>query len=181
MKIDISTTKFKECYSLIDEADEEWVCLWKWCPKLSSENGNLYVVRSHDGRPVYLHRQIARARFYEQVDHINGDTLDNRRANLRICSNAQNQQNRKKKLPGKGGTRFKGVFFINGRWRAYITVNKKRYHLGVYDAEIDAAKEYDSKALHYFGRFARLNFPVEETTPSEIVKSGIVVSRKDAA
>ena len=87
----------------------------------------------------------------------NGNGLDNRKANLRICSNSQNQANRG---VGKNNTSgFKGVWFDNRvlRWRAAIQVLKKRIQLGKFDLKEDAARAYNKAATKYFGEFALLN------------------------
>jgi hypothetical protein len=91
------------------------------------------------------------------VDHINGNGLDNRRENLRICSQALNCANAKKT---KGKTsRFKGVFWNrqSKKWCAQIG-NKKRNHIiGYFNSEARAAQAYNRKAKEFFGEFARLN------------------------
>jgi hypothetical protein len=94
------------------------------------------------------------------VDHINGDTLDNRRANLRICSVSQNAMNqapqRIKRSKYKGVTRHKKKWLsqINQR----VAGKQKHTHLGLYDSEEDAARAYDKKAKELYGEFALLNF-----------------------
>ena len=176
-EIDISTRKHKNAILLIDNCDYEWVRLFKWTPE-ERKNG-LSVCRSRRNPSgskhlVRIHRDIVRARSFEQVDHKNGNGLDNRRSNLRLCNNAQNQQNRIKRGAGKCGTIYKGVFERknkngpSGRYFAYISINKKRYNLGSFGSDVDAAKEYDSKALYYFEGFSRLNFPISETKATPI-------------
>ena len=173
-QIDISTKSYPNRFCIIDDMDYDWVRLFKWSPE---EHGHFfYAVRSAKNTVgsrylVRLHRDIVRARSFEQVDHKNSNGLDNRRCNLRIVSNMKNQQNRVKRSNLK--SRFKGVFprknkVLPTTWFAYITVNKKRFSLGTFYDDITAAKEYDSKALYHFGPFARLNFPIEETTSSPI-------------
>lgn len=92
------------------------------------------------------------------VDHINGDTLDNRRSNLRLCTVSGNNHNRMKSKNNTSG--YKGVSWLkqNQKWRAYIKVNSKDKHLGCYLDKEDAARAYDKAAKEYFGEFARLNF-----------------------
>jgi hypothetical protein len=176
-KIDISTEKHPNTFALVDEDDYAWASLYKWsaeeheqtlyaCRSQSNSTGGRYLVR--------LHRDVARARSFEQVDHVNGDGLDNRKENLRLCDNTQNQQNKIKRGTGKGETQYKGVFRRQnksgnpGRYFAYIKVRGDRCSLGTYDTDIEAAKAYDSKALYYFGPFARLNFPAGETIATPI-------------
>lgn len=123
--------------------------------------GNGYAFSITSGKTTYLHRLIMGAGIGQQVDHINGDKLDNRRANLRLCTHAENQHNRKK----NSGTssRFKGVYWHNvtQKWQAYIRIDGDLRYLGLFEQEEAAAKEYDRAAKLCFGEFARFNFPAE--------------------
>lgn len=94
------------------------------------------------------------------VDHINGNTLDNRRANLRVCTQAENNRNRAISRANKVG--FKGVAkrqAIARPFRAVIYLNGKQIALGRYATAQVAAAAYDAAAMHYHGAFARTNFP----------------------
>ena len=93
-----------------------------------------------------------------EIDHINGDKTDYRRANLRIATHSQNNQN--KGLRRDSTTGYKGVCFDkrSKRFIAYINANKKRTYLGYFDDKEKAAKAYDEAALRLHGEFARLNF-----------------------
>lgn len=92
-----------------------------------------------------------------QVDHINGDKLDNRIANLRLASCSQNQQNRATDKRNKSG--FTGVSWDRGtqKWRAKICIDRRQVHLGVFDTPEQAAEAYaKAKAeLHTFNPVAR--------------------------
>ena len=125
------------------------------------------VWTGHRTAAVWLHREIVGARVGEDVDHADHDKLNNRRANLRICTRSQNQQNRlKSSLPGgrQPSSQYKGVSWFKSRkkWAAYIKQNGKRKHLGYFATEREAALAYDSAARQLFGEFAYLNFPDEE-------------------
>lgn len=91
------------------------------------------------------------------VDHINGDKLDNRKINLRVCTYSQNQMNRK--VPVNNKTGYKGVDFYkkNGKFRAMIFVSSKRLFIGYYDTAKEAAKAYNLKAIECFGAYAKEN------------------------
>lgn len=105
----------------------------------------------------YLHRLILCAGMGTQVDHINGNGLDNRKNNLRICTCAENNRNR---LPSHGGaSKFKGVVWSKcwGKWRSTIRENGKKRHLGYFANEIDAANAYDVAAMRLFGEFCVTN------------------------
>ena len=92
------------------------------------------------------------------IDHINGNTLDNRLCNLRVCTNSQNMQN-SKKPNRKSSSKFKGVTWDKAcnKWHATIMKEYKRYNLGYYNSEIEAAKAYNKAATQFFGGFAKVN------------------------
>ena len=101
-----------------------------------------------------------------EVDHVNGDTLDSRRCNLRVASATENRRNRKK---ANGRSRYKGVYQRTrkpGVWCAQIVVAKgKPWYLGSFQSELEAALAYDNAARRVFGEFAALNFPQPGETP----------------
>jgi hypothetical protein len=112
-----------------------------------------------------MHRVILAAPNGVEVDHRSGDGLDNRRANLRLATHAQNHQNRTRKILGCT-SRHKGVHMHCGRWQARIADgpvvdgHAKRRSLGHFDSEDAAGRAYDAAALVSFGEFASLNFPI---------------------
>lgn len=127
----------------------------KWT---ASRCGNhIYAVRTIGGRREYMHRLIAGAKRGEFVDHIDGDTLNNMRANLRVCSHQQNAFNSSKRSSLSG---FKGVarHYDHVRWVARLTLSGKNLYLGTFASPEDAARAYDAAARRYYGDFARLNF-----------------------
>lgn len=105
---------------------------------------------------IYLHRIIIGAKSNEFVDHINGDTLDCQKSNLRLSNNKLNQANQKRI---RGLSKYKGVTFEHGKWRARIRIDNKKKHLGVFNFEIEAAQAYDAAAKEHWKEFAALNFP----------------------
>ncbi len=91
------------------------------------------------------------------VDHINGNRLDNRKCNLRLATRSQNLQNSRKRTGCS--SRFKGVNWLgqNKRWRARIKVFGKEIALGCFISELEAAEAYNKAAKEHFGDFAKLN------------------------
>ena len=134
---------------------------WKF---RESGRGKGYVSRGRSPLPEkrisYLHRLIACASDEVEVDHINGDTKDNRRENLRLVSRSQNCQNTRHRHPNKRTSRFKGVTFCGEtkKWRASISDGKKYRQLGRFKTEIEAAYHYDQASLQYKGEFGFRNF-----------------------
>lgn len=119
--------------------------------------GLVYARRWHRGTTQSLHTMLTG---WARVDHRNGDGLDNRRANLRPATHAENMANRG--APQNNTSGFKGVTaYRTGRWRASITVAGRHQHLGYFDTPELAAAAYDSAALAAFGEYARLNLPLE--------------------
>lgn len=130
---------------------------------LINKKGTYYVAsQNNKGKTIYLARLIMKAEKGTLVDHKNGDTLDNTRENLRLCTKTQNAQNMK---PNKNTTsKYKGVCWdkFRQKWRVNIKVNNKQTFLGRFDCENEAAIQYNKYATLYYGEFARLN-KVEES------------------
>lgn len=95
-----------------------------------------------------------------EIDHINGNGLDNRRSNLRFVSHKQNQHNHRARR-AKTGTHFKGVYWhsLKRYWWSQIQVDGKSICLGLFPTPEAGARAYDEAALRYHGEHARLNFP----------------------
>lgn len=145
--------------ALVDDEDYERLKHFKWSVLRKPDR---YYARRNIKRPqrggIYLHREIMNAPPGMQVDHINGDGLDCRRANMRLATNAENGQNRIKRVHNTSG--FKGVRLDKRRkkWSARIWVNNKEIHLGMFEIIEEAARAYDEAARKYHGEFARTNF-----------------------
>jgi hypothetical protein len=142
-------------YAYVDAADYEWLSQWTW----HMLGG--YATRWEKGRAIFMHREILKPPKGKMVDHVNGNKLDNTRANLRTCSRPENSRNKSK--PHGTSSRFRGVSYRKdcGRWYARIRFEGRLIHLGSFTDEVEAARAYDRKAVELFGEFARLNFPEE--------------------
>jgi len=86
-------------FAIVDDADYNWLNQWKWYAKICSNGKRIYVARFQriNGKPttIYMHRIITNCPEDKEVDHINGDSLDNRRKNLRIVTRSENSNNRR--------------------------------------------------------------------------------------
>jgi hypothetical protein len=133
---------------------------------------DLWTSKKPSKRIGYLSRLVMNAPEGTMVDHINHDTLDNRKVNLRICSRAQNAMNMRRQRQSR--SRFKGVYFHDAKrykpnasgakpWRAYARIAQRRVWLGYYATEEEAAIAYDRYAREAFGEFACLNMPNSAT------------------
>ena len=140
---------------VVDERDYEELSKYKW------RSDGKYAIRISSlklgkRRKIYMHVQIMGKIEGLEIDHINGNKLDNRRENLRHVTTAQNQQNAR----GKGGTsKYRGVCWnVNAKkWLAQIRINGEANYIGIYFSEKDAALEYNKAAELAWGEYARLN------------------------
>lgn len=140
--------------ALVDDEDFEWLNQWKW-----SYHSGGYAVRMHLGhKMLFMHRFIMNVPTTLEIDHINHNGIDNRKCNLRICTTSQNLHNTKIQRNNTSG--YKGVSFnkLTNKWEAYIKINNKKIHLGLFNTSEDAARAYDAKTKNSFGKFALTNF-----------------------
>jgi hypothetical protein len=148
-------------YAVVDEDDYERLSKLQWyahrqkrrvCAKASVGGGD----------KLFLHRVVINAPAGQSVDHINGDALDNRKKNLRLCDALNNSRGFRRKRVGVS-SRFRGVYFYarDSKWVAEIKVNGRGMYLGRFDFEEQAGRAYDDAAVTHFGEFATLNFPRE--------------------
>lgn len=143
--------------ALVDDTDFEAVNASNWC--LSSHG---YAVRhipgsGQKGKNQYLHRFLLPDA--EEIDHRDGNKLDNRRSNLRGCSHQENTRAAHK--PRKNGSsQYRGVSWDRqkNKWTAYFRLQGKKKFLGYFDVESDAARAYDIAARKHYGEFAYPNF-----------------------
>lgn len=151
--------------AIVDDEDYDYLMRWKWCAS-KTRKGYWYAERRapHPTNgwktpiKIKMHRFIMGAAEGLCVDHINHNTLDNRKCKMRICSYADNSRN-KRASKKKCRSNYKGVYPNSVNWKAQIGFNYENIYLGTYTSESMAAKVYDKKAKELFGEFALLNFP----------------------
>lgn len=148
--------------ALIDPEFAQAVGLWLW--NAHSDRRNWYPARSYHQKiggqrrvlTVKLHQMILPVPYGFLVDHQNGNTLDNRRSNLRVATASENAMNRSKAVATS--SQYRGVTRVRNKWQAIITAGGRQTYLGMYSSEAEAAKAYDLAAVRIHGAFAKLNF-----------------------
>ena len=147
--------------ALVDDEDYLLVSEHLW--HVDKFEKKIYAIRKvrRDGRrqKCYMHRFIVQPPMGLVVDHINGNGLDNRRSNLRICTIKENLRNMSKPSRSNASSRYKGVCFLapDRVWRASICYERKTIYIGRFQTEEEAAVAYNHKAKELFGAFANLN------------------------
>lgn len=143
---------------LLDDADAKLFDSRNWYMAVV-KNKYFYVSAGSRKNATTLQRELMKPKLGFVVDHINGNTLDYRRSNLRVCTYSQNMQNAGK-IPSNH-SKFKGVTFVSSNrknhWRAHICLPEKTLCLGYFGSDVEAARKYDSVARELFGEFARTN------------------------
>lgn len=160
--------------ALIDDEDAERILAYNWTLNHDPNRRRqiFYAVRyaykegTKSRTVIQMHRVILNAPAGMEVDHINGDGLDNRRANLRLATRAQNLRNTHRE---KGRTGYRGIYWHkrNRMYHALIMHDGRKHSLGYYYNAEQAARAYDYAAYHMHGEFASLNFP-NDIPPKEI-------------
>ena len=145
-------------YAIVDDEWYEHLNQFSWQARYDQTTGKYYAARQVNRKFIYMHRELLSAPGGLHGDHINGNTLDNRKRNLRLATSAQNAWNRDKYKNNTTG--YKGVTFDKGRgkWRAQIIVNGKHTHLGWFDDPRNAALAYDRGSRKFHGAFGCTNF-----------------------
>ncbi len=147
-------------FAIVDAEDYEWLSKYKWHINICRRNS--YALRSKNRRKCAMHREITNAPDGMLVDHIDGNGLNNRKSNLRLCNHAQNARNSRPYR--NGSSKYKGVSFDQyaKKWKVVIENNGEQFNLGRFKDEVEAARAYDKKAAELFGEFAYLNFPKDK-------------------
>lgn len=141
----------------VDDEDFAFINSFWWKADFSSHLAYARTQVHKSKKWIKMHRLIMLACKGEIIDHIDGDGLNNCRSNLRFVSHSQNVKNAGKYK--KGGSKYKGVYIQKrtGRFMASIQCDKKRFFVGLFNSEIEAARARDIKAKELHGEFARLN------------------------
>lgn len=142
----------KNKYAIVDDADFSWLSKFKW----QISGNNTYAVRTENKKIIRMHRLIMDCPNDKFIDHINGNKLDNRRENLRICIKAQNEVN-KSKRKGNYTSKFKGVVYVIGRRQKHWMARVSKIFVGYFNSEIEAAQAYNIKARELYKDFIKLN------------------------
>jgi hypothetical protein len=136
--------------ALVDAVDFDWLSQWKWtCDQQGYARRMTSGVGGVKRNVVFMHRQIMDAPDGMDVDHKNHNRLDNRRANLRVCTRSQNLGNKRKLSDG-----FKGVHPSGKRWVAML----RKSVIGTFNSPEEAARAYDKAAREHYGEYAHTNF-----------------------
>lgn len=159
IRIPLISKKHRGLYALVDPADRELVAPYRWAAEPNAST--TYASTRIKGKTVRMHRLITACPEGLVVDHINHDGLDNRRANLRICTLKENFRNRNPRS-AKGAEGFFGVEQRGRRFRPAVFVDGKRLRLGSFATAEEAARARDAAELAHHGEFVTLNFPDEE-------------------
>jgi hypothetical protein len=141
--------------AIVDDSDFPAVSAFKW--HAFKDGGRVYARARKNNRRFFMHSLIVGSNGGE-IDHRNGDGLDNRRCNLRTVSHSLNQANRK---ASAGASKYKGVTWCKRKrlWQSRICVEGRSRWIGYFRDEMAAARAYDSAAIQAWGEYARPNFP----------------------
>jgi hypothetical protein len=139
---------------LVDDENHEHLSKHNWNTSRAKKD-QFYAQAVIGGKIIRMHRLLCGAKQGDIVDHINGDTLDNRRCNLRIVDTSQNMINSKMRRNNTSG--YKGVGFskLDNKWFAYISVDKKRIGLGRFKDKGDAIAARQKAEKEIYGEFLR--------------------------
>jgi hypothetical protein len=156
-EIVVCSKKYGDRIALVDDEDYEKLYKFRWSLWARPKNNQYYAETTINKKKVFMHRFLMGFPDKKNVDHIDGNGLNNQKTNLRICTQFGNTKNR---IGNQISTsKYKGVCKHRGRWLCQIHIGEEKYFLGYFDSEIDAAHRYDYEAIKYHGEFVKLNDP----------------------
>lgn len=144
--------------ALVDDEDYDELNKYKWYTVWIPSSHTFYAQRRSGKSKVYMHRIILNAPRDMECDHVDGNGLNNQRANLRLCTRSENGRNSRKHSDNISGYKGASWHSASKSWLARITINNKLIHIGSYSTAEDAAHAYDMAAKELHGKFARINF-----------------------
>lgn len=152
---EITLTKGKT--AIVDDEDFDLLSTWSWTarPSLNTSYGYRKVYVNKKYQTVHMHRFILGTE--KMVDHIDHNGLNNQKTNLRICTHSQNMCNARKRK--NSSSRYKGVYWNaeKKKWHVRASFDGKKYNVGYYHNEIEAALAYNCTASFAQREFAYLN------------------------
>ncbi|HEY3768143.1 MAG TPA: AP2 domain-containing protein [Candidatus Angelobacter sp.] len=150
-------------FAIVDASDYEWLSQWHWAAEYHTSDNKWRAKRNTTKtigqkliqKTIYMHRQIINAPDGVQVDHVDGNPLNDQRGNLRLATHQQNMCNQGPHVNNACG--YKGVYREKGcnSWRAEIKFNRRKFRLGSFPSPQEAAKAYEQAARRLHGEFAR--------------------------
>jgi hypothetical protein len=158
--------------AIVDTEDHGWLTKFKW--HAHKRGRTWYARRAASKKTIFMHRAILEHHGYDltsgEIDHINGDGLDNRKSNLQVISHAENIRKSRVQINNKSG--FRGVSWHKGdrRWQVVIEVDNIKKYVGSFRNKIAAALAYDQAAKKCFGKFAKLNLPDIQNSQMQLNK-----------
>lgn len=144
-------------FAIVDDEDYEFLSQYKWFAFYPGRGNHVYARAIVNKKDFLMHKLLIKSPEGMVIDHIDGNSLNNQRKNLRVCSIADNVKNQKIRIDNKSG--FKGVYWKKDKrkWEVTLQINGNKIFGGYYKNKIDAAKAYNFHALKYFGEFAKIN------------------------
>lgn len=171
----IGRFSFPIAYAIVSSSDFDKLNEYRW----TIGNGGYPKIKVSN-KHVSMHSLILEKSPQQVIDHINGNPLDNRRENLRVCTQKENSRNRAKYSTNKSG--YKGVSWDKAKkaYRSVIMVDGKQIYLGIFDCPIAAAQAYNNAARVYHAKYSVVNEvkPEHCMTPDEVRLSRRMRSNK---
>jgi hypothetical protein len=156
-KINISTRKYPKTFTIVDDENYDYLNQWKWYKSYYGYAVRMKIIKNKT-ICIYMHRLISGDPKRNEIDHINGNRLDNRKKNLRTCTPKQNSRNRKA-IQSKLYCHYKGVCYDKHKkeWESSLWINRKRIERRRFDSCLEGVLYYNKIARKYYGAFSKVN------------------------